>query len=64
LLDNNNKQIISQLNNNKDTTINNIQIIANNSRQKYILTKLKITSFNSIINININYSSILINCVL
>ncbi len=64
MLDNNNKQIISQLNNNKDTTINNIQIIANNSRQKYILTKLKITSFNSIINININYSSILINCVL
>jgi len=50
--------------NNKDIIVNNIKIIANNSRQEYVLTKSKIISFNNIVNININCASILVNCVL
>ncbi len=50
--------------NNKDIIVNNIKIIANNSKQEYILTKLKIISFSNIVNISINCASILINCVL
>jgi len=65
LLNNNNKQTILQYNsNNKDIIVNNIKIIANNSRQEYVLTKSKIISFNNIVNININCASILVNCVL
>jgi len=65
LLNNNNKQTILQYNsNNKDITINNIKIIAKNSRQECVLTKLKIINFNNIVNININYINALVNCVL
>ncbi len=48
-------------NNNKDITINNIKIIANDSKQEYVLIELKIISFNNVVNININCTSILIN---
>jgi len=51
-------------NNNKNVIVNNIKIVVNNSKQKCVLTKLKIISVNNIINININYISALINCVL
>jgi len=65
LLNNNNKQTILQYNsNNKDVIVNNIKIVANNNKQKYILTKLKIISFSNIVNINISCANILINCVL
>jgi len=72
LLDNNNKQAILQYNNNsKDIIVDNIKIIANNCKQEYVLTSLKIIKIINIsnivninINININYASTLINCVL
>jgi len=65
LLDNSNKQTILQYNsNNKDTIVDNIKIVANNSKQKYVLIELKIISFSNIVNISINYISILINCIL
>jgi len=65
LLNNNNRQTILQYNsNNKNITINNIKIIVNNSKQKYILTKLKIISFSNIVNISIDCANILINCIL
>ncbi len=65
MLDNSNKQTILQYNsNNKDTIVDNIKIVANNSKQKYVLIELKIISFSNIVNISINYISILINCIL
>jgi hypothetical protein len=65
LLNNNNRQIVLQCNNNnKNIIVNNIKIIANDNRQKYILTKLEIISFSNVVNININCASILINRVL
>jgi len=36
----------------------------NNSEQEYVLIKLKIISFNNIVNININCASVLVNRVL
>jgi len=51
-------------NNNKNTTINNIKIVANNNRQEYMLIELKIISFSNIVNISINCTSTLINCIL
>jgi len=50
--------------NNKDIIVDNIKIIANNSRQAYVLIELKIISFNNIVNISINCASVLVNCVL
>jgi hypothetical protein len=50
-------------NNNKNIIVNNIKIVVNNSKQKYVLIKLKIMSFNNVVNININRISVLINCV-
>jgi len=38
--------------NNKNVIVDNIKIVVNNSKQKYILTKLKVISFNNIVNIN------------
>ncbi len=65
LLNNNNRQTILQYNsNNKDIIVDNIDIIANNSKQEYILIGLKIISFSNIVNININCASILINYIL
>jgi len=65
LLDNNNKQAILQYNNNnKDAIINKIKKIVNNSKQEYMLIELKIINFSNIVNININYISVLVNCVL
>ena len=65
MLDNNNRQIILQYkSSNKDVTINNIKIVANNSKQEYVLVELKIINFNNIVNISINCTSILINCIL
>ena len=65
LNNNNNRQIDLQYNsNNKNITVDNIKIIVDNSRQEYILIKLKIISFNNIINISINCISILINYIL
>jgi len=46
--------------NNKNLTIDNIKIIAaNNSKQEYVLIELKIINFSNIVNINIDYASIL-----
>ncbi len=65
MLDNNNKQAILQYNNNnKDAIINKIKKIVNNSKQEYMLIELKIINFSNIVNININYISVLVNCVL
>jgi len=65
LLNNNNKQTILQYNSsNKDIIVDNIKIIANSSKQEYILIELKIISFSNIVNININCANILINCIL
>jgi len=50
-------------NNNKNIIVNNIKIVVNNSKQKYVLIKLKIMSFNNVVNININRISVLTNCV-
>ena len=50
--------------NNKDIIVDNIKIIANSSKQEYILIELKIISFSNIVNIDINCASILINCIL
>jgi len=50
-------------NNNKNIIVNNIKIVVNDSKQKYVLIKLKIMSFNNVVNININRISVLINCV-
>ncbi len=65
MLNNNNKQTILQYNSsNKDIIVDNIKIIANSSKQEYILIELKIISFSNIVNININCANILINCIL
>ncbi len=50
-------------NNNKNIIVNNIKIVVNDSKQKYVLIKLKIMSFNNVVNININRISVLTNCV-
>ncbi len=50
--------------NNKNVIVNNIKIVANNSKQEYVLTKLKIISISNIVNININCASILVNYIL
>ncbi len=63
MLNNNNRQPILQCdNNNKDIIVNNIKIIANNNKQKYVLTRSKIINFNNVVNINIDCTSILVNC--
>jgi len=47
--------------NNEDIIVNNIKIIANDSGQEYVLTKLKIISFSNVVNINVDRTSILVN---
>jgi len=49
---------------NKNIIFDNIKIVANNSRQEYILIELKIISFSNIVNISINCASSLVNCIL
>jgi len=56
--------VLQYNNNNKNIIINNIKIIVDNNKQKYILIELKIISFGNIVNININCISILVNCIL
>ncbi len=50
--------------NNEDIIVNNMKIIVDNSEQEYVLTKLKIINFSNVVNINVNRTSVLVNCVL
>jgi len=65
LSSNNNRQAILQYNSsNKNTTVDNIKIVADNSGQECVLTESKIISFSNIVDININRASVLINRIL
>jgi len=49
--------------NNEDIIVDNIKMIVDDSEQKYVLTKLKMMSFNNVVNINVDRINVLVNRV-